>query len=89
MTLKYVTSIYGCRLRKVYSAVRRSSRKDIDKIFKEGTLIDKALKDAVREALLYHKRNGNPIADWQDGKVVWIPADQIEVDVDADEESEG
>ncbi len=68
--------------------MRRSSRKDIDKIFKEGTLIDKALRDAVREALLYHKRNGNPIADWRDGKVVWIPADQIEVDQDADEESE-
>lgn len=69
--------------------MRRSSRKDINKIFKEGTLIDKALKDAVREALLYHRRNGNPVVTWQDGKVVWIPADQIEVDVDADEDSEG
>ena len=84
-----MTLIYGRGLRKVYRAVRRSSKKDIDQIFKEGTLIDKALKDAVREALLYHKRNGNPVVTWRDGKVVWIPADQIEVDVDDDEESEG
>lgn len=69
--------------------MRRSSGKDIDEIFREGTLIDKALKDAVREAIIHHKRNGNSVVTWRDGKVVWIPADQIEVDVDAGEESVG
>lgn len=39
---------------------------------------------AVRQALLQHKEAGNPIAVWEDGKVVWIPAEEIEVE----EESE-
>lgn len=67
----------------------RSSSKDLDKIFKEGTLIDNALKEAVRKALLHHKRNGNSVVTWQDGKVVWIPADQIQVDMDNDQEANG
>ncbi len=69
--------------------MRRSSSKDVSRIFKEGTLIDDALREAVRKALLQHKRNGNPIATWQDGKVVWIPADQIQVDMDTDQEARG
>ncbi len=52
-------------------------------------MIDDALREAVRKALLQHKRNGNPIATWQDGKVVWIPADQIQVDMDTDQEASG
>jgi hypothetical protein len=27
-----------------------------------------------------HRRLGNPIAVWRDGRVVWIPPDQIPVD---------
>lgn len=38
-----------------------------------------AMQDAVRDALLDHKRTGDPIVVWQDGKVVWIPAHQIVV----------
>lgn len=69
--------------------MRRSSSKDVSRIFKEGTLIDDALKEAVREALLQNKRNGNPIATWQDEEVVWIPADQIQVDMDTGQEANG
>ena len=32
----------------------------------------RALRQAVRDALLDHKRAGNPVAIWQDGRVVWI-----------------
>jgi len=39
-----------------------------------------ALRQAVREALLSHKRSGNPVAVWQNGRVVWVPADEIPVD---------
>ena len=38
------------------------------------------LRRAVRQALLTHKRAGNPIAVWKDGKVVIIPPEEIEVD---------
>jgi hypothetical protein len=34
---------------------------------------------AVKKALLEHKRAGNPIAVWEDGRVVWIPAEEIDV----------
>ena len=36
-----------------------------------------ALRQAVQEALLSHKRAGNPVAIWQDQRVVWVPAEAI------------
>jgi hypothetical protein len=35
------------------------------------------MRRAVREALLQHKRDGMPVVVWQDGKVVWIPPEEI------------
>jgi hypothetical protein len=40
---------------------------------------EEALREAVAEAIAEHRRNGVPIAIWRNGKVVRIPADQIEV----------
>ncbi len=40
---------------------------------------EEAFRKAVAEAIAEHRRNGVPIAIWRDGKVVRIPADQIEV----------
>ena len=54
--------------------------KDIAKIFAEGTLIDKALKAGVKDALRRHKQAGQPVVEWRNGQVVWIPADKIKVD---------
>jgi hypothetical protein len=51
--------------------------KDIDALFADGTEIDKAITRAVREAVLRHKLLGNPVADWRDGKVVWLQPDEI------------
>jgi hypothetical protein len=52
--------------------------KSIDELFDEGTAIDEALKKAVREALLKHKKLGNPIVVWDGSKVVWIPPEKID-----------
>jgi len=38
------------------------------------------LQEAVRQALLEHKRAGNPIASWKDGKVIMIPPEEIPVE---------
>jgi hypothetical protein len=38
-----------------------------------------ALKEAVAEAIAEHKRQGNPIAVWRNGKAVWIPPEEIVV----------
>ncbi|MBI2524456.1 MAG: hypothetical protein HYV93_00580 [Candidatus Rokubacteria bacterium] len=37
----------------------------------------KAMTEAVREALLRHKRLGNPVAVWRDGRVVWLRPEEI------------
>lgn len=50
---------------------------DVNAVFEDGTLVDAALADAVREAILFHKRMENPIAVWSGGKVVWLTPDQI------------
>jgi hypothetical protein len=42
--------------------------------------VDEAMRDAVRHALLTHKRAGNPVASWEDGRVVIIPAEEIRVE---------
>ena len=54
-------------------------RQDIAAIFAEGTQIDDALRQAVREAVRRHKLLGNPIAVWRDGKVCWLQPDEIEI----------
>jgi hypothetical protein len=40
---------------------------------------EEALRKAVAEAIAEHRRKGVPIAIWRNGKVVRIPAEQIEV----------
>lgn len=40
------------------------------------------MRQAVREALARHKLAGNPVAVWQDGRVVWIPAEEIRLEPD-------
>jgi len=55
------------------------SKPDIDRIFEEGRLIDQALVESVKQALLVHKRAGNPVAEWRDGKVVLIQPEDITV----------
>ena len=53
---------------------------DIGRIIREGTLVDEAIRKAIRDAMLMHKKLGDPVVGLKNGKVVWIPADQIEVD---------
>lgn len=40
-------------------------------------ILERALLDAARDVRRKHKQAGNPIVVWQDGKAVWIPADEI------------
>jgi hypothetical protein len=46
--------------------------------FKEqAEAIERILQAAVRRELSIHKRLGNPIAIWKDGKVVVVPPEEI------------
>jgi ABC-type proline/glycine betaine transport system ATPase subunit len=55
----------------------------IEQKFKEINLAEQAeaielvLQEGVRRALSIHKRLGNPIAVWKDGKVVIVPPEEI------------
>ena len=50
------------------------------KLLTEAKAVEAAIRESVREAALLHKRLGLPMVTWEDGRVVWIPADQIPVD---------
>ncbi len=39
--------------------------------------VDRAIKKAVKIALLKHKRAGNPVAIWRGGKIVLLQPDEI------------
>jgi len=60
-------------------AMDNTSGPDISKLFEDGVEIDRAIRRGVREALLQHKRAGNPVAIWQDGKVVWIRPEDLDL----------
>ncbi|MBS1812669.1 MAG: hypothetical protein JST84_31165 [Acidobacteria bacterium] len=47
-----------------------------------GKELENILREAGRQARIMHKKLGNPIANWQDGKVVIIPPEEIPVDDD-------
>ena len=42
--------------------------------------LEAALEQAERETLLRHKRLGQPIVVWRDGRVVHVPPEEIEVE---------
>jgi isoaspartyl peptidase/L-asparaginase-like protein (Ntn-hydrolase superfamily) len=54
-----------------------------DKNFAEavenGKQIERAMQEAVRNALREHKRNGQYIVVWRDGKIVQVPPEEIAV----------
>ena len=51
-----------------------------DELRQQADELTAACQEAVREALLFHKRNGNSIAVWQDGRVVIVPPEEIVID---------
>jgi hypothetical protein len=60
--------------------VDKGVKDKISEIFEDKEKITKALSKAVKEALLQHKRAGNPVASWKDGKIIWIQPDDIPVE---------
>lgn len=52
---------------------------DIDDAFERGTPIDDAMEAAFREAVEQHRRARAPMVFWEDGKVVLIPAEQVQI----------
>ena len=54
----------------------RSPKAEID-LVDQASEIEQILQKAVQHELSIHKRLGNPVAMWKDGKTVIIPPDEI------------
>jgi hypothetical protein len=69
--------------------VKRPTRDDLtsDYFAVNALEIGKVFQRAVNDALRMHKRLGNPIAAWKDGKVVIIPPEEIVIPDDPETES--
>ena len=57
--------------------MNKKQSKDVAAIMLDGITIQRALRESWIKTLVRHKRLGNPIVVWRDGKVVWIPAEEI------------
>ena len=53
----------------------------LQELFADGKRLDYLAKEAVRDALRQHKRLGQSIAVWQDGKAVTVAPEDIPVDL--------
>ncbi len=60
---------------------RESEPAPVDRV-EDVPRILKAMTEAVREALLRHKRLRNPVAVWREGHVVWLPPEEIPAGLD-------
>jgi len=58
--------------------MKAKQEKDITAIFRQGTLIDRALAAGAKDAIRRHKQAGVPMAIWRDGKTVWVDAAELE-----------
>jgi nicotinamidase-related amidase len=54
--------------------MKRERLTRIGRIFVEGTLVDRAVEAAARDALALHKQAGVPVVVYGDGKVVTVSA---------------
>lgn len=55
--------------------------KDPALIFADRKQVDAAVREAMRDVRILHKRMGVPLVGWKDGKRIEIPAEQIEIDL--------
>lgn len=58
--------------------MKTDAQKDVHLIFvDEGHLIDEALEQGVRDAMLRHKKDGLPVAIERDGEIVWLMPEDV------------
>jgi hypothetical protein len=55
----------------------KNSEDRIQKILNDPEKVTQILQEGIRSALLKHKQAGNPVCESRDGKVVWIPPEEI------------
>jgi hypothetical protein len=59
-------------------AVNARAPKDVNRVFVEdGHVIDEALEQGVRDAMLRHKAAGLPVVIYRDGKTVLVKPEDL------------
>lgn len=53
----------------------------VERAFETGTPIDEAFEEAFLEAVRQHKRMGQPLVFWKDGKTVFVSPEDIEAEL--------
>jgi hypothetical protein len=66
--------LFGKILRK---NIVKNRNDNIEKILNNTEQLTKILQAGIKDALLKHKQAGNPICEWKNGKVVWVPPEEI------------
>ena len=54
-------------------------RVDVDRVFREGFWVDRAMRAAFRDTCFRHKALGYPLIVYENGKTVEIPPEDIVV----------
>jgi hypothetical protein len=49
----------------------------LSELLTDHTLMEAAIQRGVREAVITHAKLGQPVCTLRDGKVVWIPPEEI------------
>jgi hypothetical protein len=57
--------------------VNKPKKSKIGQMFADGTEIERALQKGAQEAVELHRKLGFPIVEWRDGKVVWVPPEEL------------
>jgi len=54
-------------------------RKTTKGLFPLAVKAEKALREAVADAIRDHRRTGDPVAIWKNGRAVFVSADKVRV----------
>jgi hypothetical protein len=58
--------------------MKAEAKKDVSRILREDRgVIDAALKQGVREAMLRHKKDDRPVVVERDGKIEWVKPEDL------------
>jgi len=71
-------NFYGNSLRRILmNKVKTSVDDHITTILSDPIKVTQIIQKGINDALLKHKQAGNPICEWRDNKIVWIPPEKI------------
>lgn len=58
--------------------MKADMKKDVNRILRENRrIIDEALQQGVREAMLRHKKDELPVVIERDGKIEWVKPEDL------------